>query len=62
MVRRRLARRGQTRLLGGQHQLLPPFCIVEACLPYVVKTVEGLDVTLDNLAGLRRWILIDRWM
>ena len=37
----------------------PPSGVVEARLPYVVETAEGLDVTLDNPAGLRRWILID---
>ena len=33
--------------------------VVEACLFYIVETVEDLDVTLDNPAGLRRWILIN---
>ena len=30
------------------------FCVVETNLPCVVETAEGLDVTLDNLAGLRK--------
>ena len=68
---RRLAGRGQTWLLGRQHQLLPGLpcvvearfsCVVEARLPLMVETAEGLDVTLDDLAGLRRWILMDGWM
>ena len=25
-------------------------------------TIEGLDVTLDDPAGLRRWVLMDSWM
>ena len=62
MLRRRLAGRGQTWLLGHQHQLLSPFYVVEARLPYVKETAEGLDVILDDLAGLRKWILIDGWM
>ena len=37
-------------------------CVVEARLPCVVETAEGLDVTLDDPAGLRRWILMDGWM
>ena len=40
----------------------PLFCVVEARLPCMVETAEGLDVTLDNPAGLRRWILMDGWM
>ena len=35
------------------------FCVVKARFSYVVETVKGLDVTLDDLAGLRRWILMD---
>ena len=71
VVRRRLAGRGQAWLSGRQHQLLPGLpcvvearlpCVVEARLPYVVETAEGLDVTLDDPAGLRRWILMDGWM
>ena len=48
--------------LRRQHQLLLPFCIVKARLPCMVETEEGLDVTLDDLAGLRRWILMDSWI
>ena len=71
VVRRRLAGRGQAWLSGRQHQLLPGLpcvvearlpCVVEARLPCVVETAEGLDVTLDDPAGLRRWILMDSWM
>ena len=40
----------------------PPSCVVEARLPCVVEMAEGLDITLDDPAGLRRWILIDGWM
>ena len=36
--------------------------MVKARFSYVVETAEGLVVTLDDLAGLRRWILIDDWM
>ena len=28
--------------------------VIEACFPYMIKTAEDLDVTLDNLAGLHR--------
>ena len=71
MLKRQLAEHGQAWLSKHQYQLLPGlFCVVKARLLYVVetrlscvvKTAEGLDVTLDNLAGLRRWILIDGWM
>ena len=34
-------------------------CVIEACLLYVVETAKGLDVTLDNSTGLRKWILMD---
>ena len=40
----------------------PPSCVVEARLFYVLETAEGLDIILDDPAGLRRWILIDGWM
>ena len=33
-------------------------CVIEARLLCVVKTVEGLDVTLDDPTGLYKWILI----
>ena len=62
VVTRRLAGRSQAWLSGRQHQFLLPSCVVEARLPCVVETAEGLDVTLDDPAGLRRWILIDGWM
>ena len=71
VMRRWLARRGQAWLSGRQHQLLLGLrcvmearfsCMVEARLPCVVETAEGLDVTLDDPAGLRRWILMDGWM
>ena len=28
-------------------------CVVEARLSYIVETAEGLNITLDDLAGLR---------
>ena len=31
-----------------------PSYVVEAHFPYVVETVEGLDITLDDPAGLRK--------
>ena len=62
VVRRRLAGRGQAWLSGRQHQLLSLSYVVEARLPCVVETAEGLDVTLDDPASLRWWILIDSWM
>ena len=39
----------------------PLSCIIEARLSYMVETAESLDITLDDLARLRRWILMDGW-
>ena len=36
--------------------------VIKACLLCVVKMAEGLDITLDNPAGLCRWILMDNWI
>ena len=36
--------------------------MVEARFLCMVETVKGLDVTLDDLAGLCKWILIDSWI
>ena len=62
VLRKRLAGRSQAWLSGRQHQFLPSSCIVEARFSCVVEIAEDLDVTLDNSAGLRKWILIDGWM
>ena len=40
----------------------PLFYVIKARFLCVVETAEGLDVTLDDPAGLRRWILMDGWM
>ena len=42
--------------------LLSFFYMVEAYFPCIVKTVEGLNITLDNPASLHRWILMNDWM
>ena len=59
VVRRQLAGRNQAWLLGRQHQLLLPSCVVEARLPCMEETIEGLNVTLNDPAGLCKEILID---
>ena len=38
------------------------FYMVEARLLCVMETVESLDITLDNQAGLHKWILMDSWI
>ena len=35
------------------------FCMVKARFPCMMEIIEGLDVTLDDLAGLHRWIVMD---
>ena len=41
--------------LKYQYQLLIGFpSMVETCFPCVVEMAEDLDITLDNLAGLRK--------
>ena len=63
---RRLARRGQAWLLGRQHQLLPgpPGGRVTSQQMSCGNNarVEGLDVTLDDPAGLRGRVLMNGWM
>ena len=51
---------GEARLSYMVKNYLP--FVVETHLSCVVKTAEGLDITLDDLIGLRRWIIIDSWM
>ena len=64
VVKRQLAGRGQAWLLGRQHQLLPG----RPSGPYIVIScgnntrVEGLDVTLNDPAGLHGWVLMNGWM
>ena len=62
VVRKRLTGRSQVLLSGYQYQLLPGFLCVKARLSYVVEMAKGLDVTLNDPAGLRKWILIVGWM
>ena len=37
-------------------------CVMETRFPCMVEMAKGLDVTLDDLTGLHRWILMDGWM
>ena len=66
VVRRWLAGRGQAWPLGRQHQLLPgpPGGRVTSQQMSCGNNarVEGLDVTLDDLAGLRGRVLMNGWM
>ena len=36
--------------------------MVEAHFFHIVKMAKDLDITLDDSAGLCKWILIDGWM
>ena len=63
VVRRWLAGRGQDWPLGRQHQLLPGLSGGRVTLQQMFcgnnARVEGLDVTLNDPAGLRGWVLIN---
>ena len=60
VMKKGLAECGQAWLLRCQHQLLQGILfIVEAHLYFLVEIAEGLDITLDDAAGLYKWILMN---
>ena len=63
VVRERLARQSTAWLSGRQHQLLPGLPGGRVTSQQMScgndARVEGLDVTLDDPAGLRGWVLMD---